>query len=369
VRFGCRLLHPSRAKDVLIMSIPFQHVGFCGLRAFAAIALFAAAVAGCGTPKGPPPTANVEVLLADESGSRREISEINQKLLASVSTAPNLRDYVLGEGDLIQVTVFEAEELKTEARVGSRGFITLPLLGPVQIKGLTTREAEQRIEDLYKRKYLQNPHVSIFVKEQLAGKITLLGAVKNPGAVPYLTRQRLLDSLAGVGGLSEKAGKMVQVRRPNDDPKLQPMVFMIDLDEIIKQGNTDLNIEIQRGDVIFVPEAGTIYVDGAVKKPGNYSISQSTTVQEAIVMAGGFSLTADEGNIKLVRVMPSGKREVVKLSISDIQQGSAHSMSVKDRDVLFVETNTPKALLYGLRLNLGGGLFGIGYDPRSGTAY
>lgn len=86
-------------------------------------------------------------------------------------------------------------------------------------------------------------------------------------------------------------------------------------------------------------------------------------------MAGGFSLTADEGNIKLVRVMPSGKREVVKLSISDIQQGSAHSMSVKDRDVLFVETNTPKALLYGLRLNLGGGLFGIGYDPRSGTAY
>lgn len=332
-----------------------------------ALAVIAVALVGCGTAKGPKATAKVEDLLADDSGSKKEIREINQKLFASVGATPNMQDYVLGEGDLIQVSVFEADELKAEARVGSRGFITLPLLGPVQVKGFTAREAEQKIEDLYKRKYLQNPHVSIFVKEQLAGKITLLGAVKNPGAMPYLTRQRLLDSLAGVGGLSDKAGKMVQVRRPNDDPNLPPMIFMIDLDEIIKGGNTELNMEIKRGDVIFVPEAGMIYVDGAVKKPGNYPISQSMTVQEAIVMAGGFSLTADEGDIKLVRMMPTGKREVVKLSIADLQQGSAHSMTVRDRDVVFVETNTPKALIYGLRLNLGGGLFGIGYDPRSGS--
>ena len=183
--------------------------------------------------------------------------------------------------------MFEADELKAETRVSSRGFVSLALIGPVEVRGLTTREAEQKVEDLYRQKYLQNPHLSIFVKEQLGGKITLLGAVKSPGSIPYLTRQRLLDVLATAGGLSDKAGRTVQVRRANEDPSLQPMTFMIDLDELIKEGSEEMNLEIKRGDVIFVPEAGMIYVDGAVKKPGNYPITQVMTVQEAIVTAGG----------------------------------------------------------------------------------
>ena len=56
---------------------------------------------------------------------------------------------------------------------------------------------------------------------------------------------------------------------------------------------------------------------------------------------------------------------MVQLSIADVQEGAAHSMSVKDRDIVFVETNTPKAIIYGLRLNSFGGLIGVGYDPRS----
>ncbi len=325
----------------------------------------ALALAGCSSAHGPKATSTVQQLMADDVGTKQEIRKINEKLFSSVTAAPSLQDYVLGEGDLLQVTVFEADELKAETRVSSRGFVSLALIGPVEVRGLTTREAEQKVEDLYRQKYLQNPHLSIFVKEQLGGKITLLGAVKSPGSIPYLTRQRLLDVLATAGGLSDKAGRTVQVRRANEDPSLQPMTFMIDLDELIKEGSDEMNLEIKRGDVIFVPEAGMIYVDGAVKKPGNYPITQVMTVQEAIVTAGGFSITADEGDIKLVRATSSGKREVVQLSIADVQEGSAHSMSVKDRDIVFVETNTPKAIIYGLRLNSFGGLIGVGYDPRS----
>lgn len=320
---------------------------------------------GCGAGKGPKATTTVENLITDDSGSKQEIREINQKLFSSVSAAPSLQDYILGEGDLIQVVVFEADELKTETRVSSRGFVTLALIGAVQVRGLTTREAEQKIEDTYKQKYLQNPHVSIFVREQLGGKVTMLGSVKNPGSLPYLTKQYLLDVLATAGGLSDKAGRVVQVRRANEDPSLPPMTFMLDMDELIKEGNNELNIEIKRGDVIYVPEAGMIYVDGAVKKPGNYPITQTMTIQEAIVTAGGFGITADEKNIKLVRATSTGKREVVQVSIADIQEGSAHNMSVKDRDIIFVETNTPKAIIYGLQLNSFGGLIGVGYNPRT----
>jgi polysaccharide export outer membrane protein len=246
--------------------------------------------------------------------------------------------------------------------VGARGNIVLPLIGPVAVKGLSVLEAERKIECMYRRDYVQDPHVTLFVKEQVGSRVTLVGAVNKPGTIDYTSRQTLLQVLAMSGGLSEKAGKTVQVRRVVDDPT-QPYTFLIDLEEIVKGGNMQANIEIRGGDVIYVPDAGTVYVDGAVRKPGTYPVRQSMTLQEAITAAGGFSATAEQNDIKLIRSVENGKREVVQISLQDLRQEGAHSLLVKDRDVIFVETNLPNTLLYGLRLNLGYGLVGFGYTP------
>ncbi|GLI36423.1 polysaccharide biosynthesis/export family protein [Desulforhabdus amnigena] len=343
-----RIKHSKTARSLFLQCI------------WAGIALL---IAGCASGgSGPKPTATLDEVIAKESGSQQEIREINTKLFASVSAAPQPKDYLLGEGDLIQIDVFEAQELKTETRVGARGFVTLPLIGPVELKGLTSREAEQKIEDLYRRKYLQNPHVSVFVKEQVSGKITLLGALNKPGTYSYLTRQHLLDVLAMGEGLSDKAGRTVQVRRTEENSP-QPITYMVDLDALIKNGQSEMNLEIKGGDVVYVPEAGMVYVDGAVRKPGNYPIKTAMSLPEAIAAAGGFSTTADEGNIKLVRSNENGNREVVQLSIKDLRQDTKENLEVKDRDVIFVETSKVDALLYGLRLNIGGGIFGVGYQP------
>lgn len=319
------------------------------------------ATAGC-AGKGPKATTTLEEIVAKETSAQQETKAINERLFASVSSAPQVKDYVLGEGDLLQVSVFEADELKAETRVGARGSISLPLLGLVEVKGLSTREAEQKIEDLYRQKYLHNPHVGVFVKEQVAGKVTLLGALKKPGTYNYHSRQHLFDVLASAEGLSDTSGRTVQVRRAGDDPS-HPTIFLIDLDDVIKGGRTELNIEIKSGDVIFVPLAGMIYVDGAVRKPGSYPIKDKMSIQEAIAAAGGFTTTAKESNIKLVRYTDAGNREVVQLGIQDIRKEVGHDIELKDRDVLFIETDKMEALLYGLRLNLGAGLFGIGYEP------
>ncbi len=312
--------------------------------------------------KGPTPTTNLEEVLAREGSSSQEIRAINQQLFASVSASPQMQDYVLGEGDLIEITVFEVPELSTKTRVGARGHVTLPLLGPVELTGLTSREAEQKIEDLYRARYLRNPSVSVFVREQVSGKITLLGEVKKPGTYALLSRQHVLDVLAMAEGLSERAGRTVQVRR-TEHQQQQPTTYMIDLDEVIKGGHDAMNMEIRGGDVIYVPEAGMVYVDGAVRRPGNYPIRTSMTVPEAIAAAGGFSTTANEGNIKLVRLREDGEREVFQVSMNEMRQDTERVLEVRDRDVLFVETSRLEALIYGLRLNLGGGLFGVGYTP------
>src|SRR5208337_1099834 len=132
-----------------------------------AIAFLAGSMFGCGVRSGPQPNAKLEDVVAQDSGSRQEVRAINERLYASVKSAPTLKDYVIGEGDLLQVSIFEAQDLKSEGRVGARGFVSLPLLGAVEVQRLTTGEAEQKIEELYRAKYLQHPHVNIFVKEQV----------------------------------------------------------------------------------------------------------------------------------------------------------------------------------------------------------
>ncbi len=329
--------------------------------------LSAIMISGCAIRSGPEPTAKLEDIVAQDTSVKTEIRQINERLFAAVKSTPKLQDYVLGEGDFIQVSVFEAQELKSEARISARGFITLPLIGTVELKGLTTREAEQKIEELYRSRYLQNPHVAVYVKEQVSGKITFMGAVKNPGTRPYLSRQNLFEALAVAGGLSDNAGKMVQVRRVGDDPD-HPTTFLIDLDELASDwSGNDLNMEIKNGDVIYVPEAGMIYVDGAVRRPGNYPMKKKMNIPEAIVAAGGFAAYADEDKIKLVRKNTAGKMDVVLLSFKDLQLEPDKNIDVKDRDIIFVETNKAEAFLYGLRITGLGGIVGVGYVPPGST--
>ena len=318
-------------------------------------------LAACAS-SSPKPTTSLENIIAEESVAQQKTAELNEKLFASARNAPQPGDYILGEGDLIQISVFEDKEMNTDVRLGALGLATLPLIGTLELGGLTAPEAERKIEGAYRNGYLVDPHVSIFIKEQNSSKVTLLGALKNPGTYDYFSRQRVLDVLALAGGLSDNAGRMVQVRRDAADPD-NPSTFLIDLDQLIKEGKAELNIDIKRGDVVFVPESGQVYVDGAVRNPGNYPIKEAMTVQEAVTAAGGFSTTADEGDIKLVRFTEGGQREVAEVSAKDIRAGAASNLVVQDRDIIFVETNTLEALIYGLRLNTAFGLIGIGYSP------
>jgi polysaccharide export outer membrane protein len=302
-------------------------------------------------------------IITKEMRAQREIEALNDKLFSSVSSTPGAEDYAVCEGDLLQVTVFNADELKKEARVSAGGSVTLPLLGPVEVKGLTTRQVEERIEALYGKTYLENPRVDVFIKEHQGGKISLLGAVEKPGTYDYLARRRLLDVLALAGGLTDKSARIAQVRRPSSSPQVPPGTFIVDLDELLVRGRAELNIEILAGDVIFAPAAGVVFVDGAVRNPGNLQLQPGMTIQEAITGAGGFSKTADENNIKLVRYTDEGKREVVQIKFRDLGEQGSGPVHLKDRDLVFVETNKLQTLLYSIRFNLGNGLIGVGYAP------
>jgi polysaccharide export outer membrane protein len=197
---------------------------------------------------------------------------------------------------------------------------------------LTAIEAEEKIEELYKSRFIKDPHVSIFVEEQISQRITLVGQFKKPGTYDYLSNQRLLDVIALGGGLSERAGQIVQVRRTRY-VQGEPNTFIVDLDRLIKEGNVDLNIRLNGGDVLFIPEAGIYFVDGAVRRPGAYSIKHKTVVQEGLVEAGGFETYAKKDRIKLVRMTEIGERKIIDI---DLSKTDSKEMTLKDRDILIV---------------------------------
>lgn len=301
---------------------------------------------------------NVSQTMPSAELKQDEIAQFNEQLFASARMNADPSDYLLGSGDLLQVKVFEAEDLNTTVRVSSRGHVTLPLLGAVSVKDLSAREAEQTIENLYRARYIKDPHVSIFVEEHFSSRVTLMGQFRNPGTYDYLSKQRLLDVMALGGGLSEKAGRVIQIRRSGGSPDGQS-VFVVDLDQLIKTGQSELNIEINSGDVLFVPEAGTFFVDGAVRKPGSYYIKHKTTIQEAFLEAGGLAPYANKQSAILIRYMESGERQTIEL---DLSKPDTLAMDVKDRDIIIADSSTYGKLVHGVGIQLGLPGFGsVGY--------
>ncbi len=321
-----------------------------------------AALVGCASKKDE----QLDKLQADSFSVRslrsQETESLNEQLFAAANLNTDPSDYLLGAGDLLQVTVFESEELNCKVRVSSRGHVTLPLLGQVEVKGLSAREAEVLIETLYRKRYLKDPHVSVFVEAHVSQRVTLLGQFKNPGTYDYPTKMRLMDVMALGGGMSEHAGRTAQVRRAPDADGEGGGTFLVDLDKMIREGSSELNIEINGGDVIFVPEAGMFFVDGAVRNPGAYHITRRTGISEALSLAGGMAPYADPEKVVLVRHLGSGERQVLELDARDIE---VQQTPVADRDVLLVKASKTGRMLHGLGLSIGiPGVASFGYhDP------
>jgi polysaccharide export outer membrane protein len=117
----------------------------------------------------------------------------------------NGQDELVAENDLLEVDVFQVDDLDRTVRVDPKGNISLALIGSLPAKGRTLPQLEADIEARYGAKYLQNPEVSVFMKESAGQRITIDGAVIKPGLYPVSSTSSLLQALALAGGLKEIA--------------------------------------------------------------------------------------------------------------------------------------------------------------------
>ncbi len=171
---------------------------------------------------------------------------------ATVSSARG--DYVLQPLDMIRFQVFQEDGMTRELRISQEYTISLPLVGTVDLRDKTIRQAQEMIQDLYKRDYLVNPQINITVLDYAKRSINVLGSVGNPGVVYFPQEEglTLLDAISRAGGFTRLADKKrVKLTRTLADGKTES--FVINADSIM-QGTSNDSWVILKGDVISVPE-------------------------------------------------------------------------------------------------------------------
>lgn len=138
-------------------------------------------------------------------------------------------DYRIGPNDLLEIDVYGVTELKRTVRVNSTGLVSLPLIGAIKVAGLTAQEAEAAIAARYGEKFLQDPQISVFIKEFTTQRVTIEGAVARPGIYPLTGQITLLRAMALAGGRGDLANlENVMIYRTGPDGKLDSQTFDLD---------------------------------------------------------------------------------------------------------------------------------------------
>ena len=254
-------------------------------------------------------------------------------------------DYRLGPGDVMDITVFEVEELSKPAVVAPDGTVELPLVGGVELAGLTAREAAARLAGLYGDNLVRNPQISVTVREYHSQPASVLGAVTRPGVYQLRGSRRLSDVLALAEGLSPESGGEITISRPL--PSGGEKTFSVSTRELLRMsGNEEDNPFVQGGDTIRVSKAGLVYVVGEVTKAGGFPLKdqEQITVLKALSLAEGLRRDAAPQKTRIIRKQGDAQQET-PVRLRDILDGRTPDLPLASNDILFVPNSRAKTIM------------------------
>jgi polysaccharide export outer membrane protein len=331
-------------------------------------------------------------------------------------------DYVIGNGDLIDVEVFDVKELSREMRVSQTGSIGIPLV-PVRLHvgGLTEVQTEQKITEVLEANGLvSHPQVSVSVKERKSKPVTVVGAVMHPMVYQADRPVTILEVLAEAGGIANDAGDTVIVTRPSQDPPADSQeppaigpedsappttqkestqtgaaptesastmdaasniysapneppplgnTITINLNELMESGNATNNIILRAGDIVTVPHAGIAYILGAVNRPGGFVMANDRSQMSSLkllALSGGLTRTAKRDRAVIIRKDSQGQQHEIAVDLKKVLERTSEDVPLQPSDILYVPDSASKqamyrALEFGLALGAGVALYRVAY--------
>ncbi|MBA2881453.1 polysaccharide export outer membrane protein [Desulfosalsimonas propionicica] len=250
-------------------------------------------------------------------------------------------EYRTGPGDVLRITVYEDKALSLDsARISAEGVIQYPLLGTLEVAGKTVSEIQNMISGKLKEMdFLVNPHVSVKITDYNSQQVVLLGAVHRPGSYALKKEETLLGMLSNAGGIREQeAGQHLILIRQEDELEGKPKIAVqIPLSDLLGSTDQPANLRVQADDTVYIPSASKFFVIGQVQKPGGYILKNSTSVAEAISMAGGFTSIAAPNRVHITR-MAQNQKKVIRVNVKKmINDGPDHlDVTVQPNDLIVV---------------------------------
>jgi polysaccharide export outer membrane protein len=242
----------------------------------------------------------------------------------------------IGPRDVLEIKVVQDEKLNTHATVSDDGQITMPLIGKVDVSGLTQREVEARIKSVLEARYMTHADVSAQVVTFGNKPISVVGAVTHPGSIGTTGNMTLIQALTEAGGLSTGYGRTIYVLRTGQNGLTEQLA--IDVEELMVTGNPDVNIPLAPNDVINVPMEVpmTVYVFGEVTHPGPVQLkrSQSPTLLQAIAAAGG--PTDRAGKQATIKRMVNGVSKLIRVNYRKLADGNDPDVTLLDGDTIYL---------------------------------
>ncbi len=248
------------------------------------------------------------------------------------------QEYRVGPKDVLKVTIWGHEDLSRQVVVSADGSFQFPLVGDVQVAGLTPGGVETLLRALLGKDYLVNPQVSVSVQEYRSQRVFVLGEVEKPGTYAMTGQTTLLDVLSQAGGPGKSAGRqVVVVRFPRSEGPVAPgaadsVTLRANLKRLLG-GEAGENISLQNGDTVFVPKLTSFFVLGEVVRQGAYAMDKETTALEAVTLAGGFTDRAAPAGATILRRRPDGVQDTLEV---DLANAKAREVHLAEGDTLMI---------------------------------
>ena len=297
-----------------------------------------------------------------EESLNNDNKKINLKLKVS-SNKETLQNnlYILGPGDKLYLYFNDLDNLSGDLTIFNDGNIYPPLIGPININGLTVNQALIKIKKEFSRELIE-PQIQIRVIERRPLIVSIIGEVIRPGIYELSKDQlRVVDAIQKAGGITQSANiKSVMIKRKLPGKEFEYKNTSLNLKNLILKGDMSQNIYLFDGDIIEVKKASEmpeeslklasanlnpqkieVYILGEVKKPGLTVLNPNAPLTSAILSAGGLNyVRSKKSNIELIRLDRNGtiKRKKYKLNLSN-NISNKNNPPLRDGDTLIVKRN------------------------------
>ena len=269
-------------------------------------------------------------------------------------------DYVLGAEDQIIIRTAQVPEINERPfRIDSEGFIELPIVGRIKAGGLTVRAFETDLVTKL-REFIVSPQVFITLVQLRGDPLFFVGAFRTPGIYPLTGRRTLIEMLTSVGGLQPNASRRIKITRrteygavplPNaiDSPDKKISTVEINMESLSESVNPEEDIVLQPYDIISAERAEKIYVSGEVARSASIELGErsSISIAQALTEAGGFTPTAKQGKVRVLRLISgTNRRAEILIDAKQVFAGKARDFPLLPNDVLYVPRSVgPQAIL------------------------